>query len=154
MWTDGSANGHTNFAKDSGLGGGHCCIKAGGSGWRGGLCDSLLHGVCQSEAAQVLAHPGKLIVEGGRGMLGVRWEKNNEGWIPSMLVVRCCFVRYLDRGGSHNRECLTETLLPRAVGVIFKKLEQFSEYNISLTSYLDIFNKTASSSLLGRTCKY
>ena len=154
MWTDGSTNGHTNFAKDSGLEGGHCCIKAGVSGWRGGLCDSLLHGVCQSDAPQVLAHPRKLSVEGGRGMLAVRWEKNKEGWIPSMLAVRCCLVRYLEKSGSQNKECSTETLLPTAVGVIFKKLEEFSEYNISVTSYLDVFNITVSSSLLGRTCKY
>ena len=104
---------------------------------------------------KVLAHPGKLSVEGGRGMLAIRWEKSSAGWIPSKWVVRCCFVRSMD--GSHSdpekRECLTETLLPRAVGVIFKKLEQFSEYNISVSSYLDVFNKTRSSSVLGRTCK-
>ena len=30
MWTDGSANSHTNFAADSGLEAEHCCIKVGG----------------------------------------------------------------------------------------------------------------------------
>ena len=31
MWTDGSANSHTNFAADSGLEAEHCCIKVGGA---------------------------------------------------------------------------------------------------------------------------
>ena len=153
MWTDGSRNGHTNFAKDSRLEGGHCCIKAGYAGWRGGLCDSLLHGVCQADATDVLAHPVNLSVEGGRGVLAIRWEKSSEGWIPSTWVVKCCFVRFLDKSDSKNKECLIERLLPRAVGVIFKKLEHFSEYNISVISYLDVFNQTKTSSLLGRTCK-
>ena len=30
MWTDGSANSHTNFAADSGLEAEHCYIKVGG----------------------------------------------------------------------------------------------------------------------------
>ena len=153
MWTDGSANEHTHFAKDSALEGGHCCIKAGFSGWRGGLCETLLHGVCESDTSDVLARPVKLTAEGGRGMLAIRWEKSSEGWIPSRWLVRCCMVRFLNKSDSENSECVTETLLPKAVGVIFKKLEQFAEYNVSVSSHLDAFNKTETSFKIGRTRK-
>ena len=53
MWTDGSANSHTNFAADSGLEAEHCCIKVGGGitsahslncSW---LCLGLKHGPYQ-----------------------------------------------------------------------------------------------------------
>ena len=154
MWTDGSGNEHTNFATDSGLEGGHCCIKAGFSGWRGGLCSTLLHGVCESDVVDVLAHPDKLTVEGGRGMLAIRWEKSGVGWIPSMWVVSCCFVRFLDGSDSKENKCVTETLQSKAVGVIFKKLEPFAEYNVSVSSHLEFFNRSDSSYKIGRTCKY
>ena len=154
MWTDGSANEHTNFATDSRLEGGHCCIKAGFYGWRGGLCNALLHGVCESDVADVLAHPDMLTVEGGRGMLAIRWGKSDKGWIPSKWVVRCCFLRFLDGSDSKKIGCVTETLQSKAVGVIFKKLEPFAEYNVSVSSHLEFFNKTDASTKIGRTCKW
>ena len=42
----------------------------------------------------------------------------------------------------------------KAVGVIFKKLATFSEYKITVTSYLDHFNQTQSSHQFGRTRKF
>ena len=41
MWTDGSANSHTNFAADSGLEAEHCCIKVGGAQLSGFASDIL-----------------------------------------------------------------------------------------------------------------
>ena len=64
MWTDGSENSDTHFAPDSGLEGDHCCVKAGRSGWRGGLCSALLHGVCEfGVTGPLLANPGTLTAE-------------------------------------------------------------------------------------------
>ena len=45
MWTDGSANEETHFAKVSGLEGERCCVKAGRRGWKGEPCSVLLYGV-------------------------------------------------------------------------------------------------------------
>ena len=45
MWTDGSANKETHFARVSGLGGERCCVKAGRRGWKGEPCSVLLYGV-------------------------------------------------------------------------------------------------------------
>ena len=86
-------------------------------------------------------------------MLAIRWEKSSKGWIPSRWLVRCCLVRLLNGSDSENSECVTETLLPKAVGVIFKKLEQFAEYNVSVSSHLDAFNKTETYFKMGRTRK-
>ena len=47
--------------------------------------------------------------------------------------------------------CVSEVLQSKAVGVIFKKLSGFSEYNVTVTSYLDHFNQSDSSFKLGRT---
>ena len=112
MWTDGSENDHTNFATDSGiflninqiithlynmlsgLEGGHCCIKTGAGGWRGGLCDTLLHGVCESRVTRVLAHPASLTVSSGHRLLAVRWDKSSDGWVPSRWLVRSVLSLY------------------------------------------------------------
>ena len=51
MWTDGSENLQTNFAENSELEGGQCCVKTGARGWRGAACQSLLYGVCQYEGS-------------------------------------------------------------------------------------------------------
>ena len=53
MWSDVSAQSNTNFASDSGLDGGHCCVKVeSGSGsnhskWKGEKCATILHGICE-----------------------------------------------------------------------------------------------------------
>ena len=51
-------------------------------------------------------------------------------------------------------DCISEMLLSKAVGVIFKKLATFAEYKITVTSYLDHFNQTQSSHQFGRTRKF
>ena len=48
MWTDGSANKETHFARVSGLEGDRCCVKAGRRGWKGEPCSVLLYGVSQT----------------------------------------------------------------------------------------------------------
>ena len=45
MWTDGTANEETHFARVSGLEGERCCVKAGRRGWKGEPCSVLLYGV-------------------------------------------------------------------------------------------------------------
>ena len=153
MWTDGSLTDHTHFAPDSGLEGGHCCVKTGRGGWRGGTCDTLLHGACESHVSRVLAHPSHLTVTPGRGLLAVRWDKvTGQGWLPSRWLVRCCHVRTIGHV-SHNSNdtCVSEVLQSKAVGVIFKKLSRFSEYNVTVTSYLDHFNQSDTTFKLGRT---
>lgn len=56
MWSDGSAELSTNFAFNSGLDGGHCCIKVdivhqprlnSSSVWKGENCATYLHGICE-----------------------------------------------------------------------------------------------------------
>jgi hypothetical protein len=52
MWSDGSAQLLTNFDFDSGLDGGHCCVKVANIGhnesvWRGEDCRRVLHGICK-----------------------------------------------------------------------------------------------------------
>ena len=153
MWTDGSLTDHTHFATDSGLEGGHCCVKTGARGWRGGTCDALLHGVCESHVSRVLAHPESrdLSVTPGRGLLAVRWAKvTGRGWLPSRWLVSACLVRGIAHV-AHEDTCVSEVLQSKAVGVIFKKLSGFSEYNVTVTSYLDHFNQSDSSFKLGRT---
>ena len=49
---------------------------------------------------------------------------------------------------------MEEVLQSEAVGVIFKKLEHFSEYNVTVTSHLDHFNQSDTSYQLGRTREY
>jgi len=169
MWTDGSTNSHTNFAADSGLEVDHCCIKAGRAGWRGGSCSSLLHGVCEfGVTGELLADPGTLVAEGGRGLLAVRWGRADWGWVPSSWIVTCCFLRPLSAPSSafsfssttepsntldvsKSAACITETLESKAVGVIFKKLQHFSEFNVTVTSFLEFFNRTQSTHTIART---
>ena len=38
--------------------------------------------------------------------------------------------------------------------MIFKKLQPFTEYNITVTAHLDIFNATVVTSALGRTREF
>ena len=126
-------------------------------GWRGGLCDTLLHGVCESHVSNVLAHPAQLTVSSGRGLLAVRWDKSQRGWMPSRWLVRCCLIQKLYHPETtelpSEPECVSEVLLSKAVGVIFKKLNSFSEYNVTVTSFLDHFNQSDSTFKLGRTRK-
>ena len=163
MWSDGSENHHTNFAGDSGLAGGRCCIYRTDAGWRGGLCDDLKLGVCETHLeTSVISHPASLSVSSGQGLLAVRWQTEEKGWNPSRWLVSCCFANSIDgRDRSREREvgeeeedCISEMLLSKAVGVIFKKLATFAEYKITVTSYLDHFNQTQSSHQFGRTRKF
>ena len=110
LWTDGTPNEHTNFAADSGLAGGRCCVKAGrGRGWRGALCSQLLRGVCEARVERPLVGAERLAVQGGRVSLAVRWGRGTgRGWAPSGWRVRCCHIRSLtfllnpDRWGLRN----------------------------------------------------
>ena len=65
-------------------------------------------------------------------------------------------MRHLDqpRAPRVAGECVEEVLQSEAVGVIFKKLEHFSEYNVTVTSHLDHFNQSDTSFQLGRTREY
>ena len=60
MWSDGGGQTSTNFAANSGLDGGHCCVKVdlenipeenssnnSISIWRGENCQSVLKGICE-----------------------------------------------------------------------------------------------------------
>ena len=161
LWSDGTENQHTNFAGHPGLAGGRCCIYRTDSGWRGGLCQDLKHGVCESHVEAVISHPRSLSVTSGRGLLAVRWDRRQEGWTPSRWLVTCCFANSIDhqqrkrqKAEQEEEDCISEMLLSKAVGVIFKKLASFSEYKITVTSYLDHFNQTQSSHQFGRTRKF
>ena len=125
IWTDGSNNEHANFAKDSKLEGDRCCIKSGLTGWRGGDCKEVLHGVCEAEATEeeLLAAPEKVFVEGGKDMLAVRWKRSQQGWSPTRWEVTCCHIRSLNeitdndqRRHSHQKvDCVTETLVSKSI---------------------------------------
>ena len=159
MWSDGSDNHHTNFAGDSGLAGGRCCIYRTDLGWRGGLCQDLKLGVCETKVESVISHPASLAVTSGQGLLAVRWDSSSQqGWTPSRWLVSCCFTNTIGGHrrpqGEQDQDCISEMLLSKAVGVIFKKLAAFSEYKITVTSYLDHFNQTQSSHQFGRTRKF
>ena len=156
LWSDGSHNLHTNFAGHPGLAAGRCCIYRTDTGWRGGLCGDLKLGVCETHVEAVISHPEVLSVTSGRGLLAVRWERSQEGWTPSRWLVSCCFATNIltQEVDPEEEECISEMLLSKAVGVIFKKLATFSEYKITLTSYLDNFNQTQSSHQFGRTRKF
>ena len=161
MWSDGSDNHHTNFAGDSGLAGGRCCIYRTDSGWRGGLCHDLKLGVCETIVeTSVISHPASLSVTSGHGLLAVRWDTSQEGWTPSRWLVSCCFTNTIgdqqdeQQDDEQDEDCISEMLLSKAVGVIFKKLATFAEYKITVTSYLDHFNQTQSSHQFGRTRKF
>ena len=165
MWSDGSLNHHTNFAGDSGLAGARCCLYRTEAGWRGGLCQDLKLGVCETHLeTSVISHPASLSVTSGHGLLAVRWETGQEGWNPSRWLVSCCFTNNIDgrdtsghqekKEGEEEEDCISEMLLSKAVGVIFKKLATFAEYKITVTSYLDHFNQTQSSHQFGRTRKF
>ena len=41
---------------------------------------------------------------------------------------------------------------PFALQVIFKKLQHFSEFNVTVTSFLEFFNRTQSTHTIARTC--
>ena len=86
----------------------------------------------------------------------IRWDKSSAGWLPSRWRVRCCHVRHLDLSLAARvaGECVEDVLQSEAVGVIFKKLEHFSEYNVTVTSDLDHFIQSDASFQLGRTREY
>ena len=68
-------------------------------------------------------------------------------------LVSACAVRAIGHVAEDDDKdtCVSEVLQSKAVGVIFKKLSGFSEYNVTVTSYLDHFNQSDSSFKLGRT---
>ena len=68
-------------------------------------------------------------------------------------LVSACAVRAIGHVAEEDDKdtCVSEVLQSKAVGVIFKKLSGFSEYNVTVTSYLDHFNQSDSSFKLGRT---
>ena len=68
-------------------------------------------------------------------------------------LVSACAVRAIGHVAEEDDQdtCVSEVLQSKAVGVIFKKLSGFSEYNVTVTSYLDHFNQSDSSFKLGRT---
>ena len=68
-------------------------------------------------------------------------------------LVSACEVRAIGHVAEEDDKdtCVSEVLQSKAVGVIFKKLSGFSEYNVTVTSYLDHFNQSDSSFKLGRT---
>ena len=97
MWTDGSDNLETNFADNSELEGGQCCVKTGARGWRGAACQSLLYGVCQYQVApsSLLASPSYTLTPLHRG-LRLSWAcKHCQGWLPSSLSITLCLARRL-----------------------------------------------------------
>ena len=106
----------------------------------------------------MISHPASLSVTSGQGLLAVRWDTSQQGWTPSRWLVSCCFSANIGDHRQHQEEdledCISEMLLSKAVGVIFKKLAAFSEYKITVTSYLDHFNQTQSSHQFGRTRKF
>ena len=69
-------------------------------------------------------------------------------WLVSACAVRA--IGHVAEDDDHDT-CVSEVLQSKAVGVIFKKLSGFSEYNVTVTSYLDHFNQSDSSFKLGRT---
>ena len=98
MWTDGSENLQTNFADNSELEGGQCCVKTGARGWRGAACQSLLYGVCQHEVSlsSLLASPSYSVTPLHRG-LRLSWSCGQcQGWQPSHFSITICLARRLE----------------------------------------------------------
>ena len=155
MWTDGSENRETNFAENSELAGGQCCVKTGGRGWRGAACESLLYGVCQYEVslASLLARPKYHITPLHTG-LRLAWTcKHCQGWQPSSLSIILCLHKRLGDSlantGEDCREINTEAEQFRDI----LGLEPYAEYKLEVTEFLEFFNMTSSLTLFGRSCK-
>ena len=156
MWTDGSENRETNFADNSELAGGQCCVKAGARGWRGAPCESVLYGVCQYQVhlASLLAFPHFTTTPRHRG-LTLAWNCSLcQGWQPSSLSITLCLQRRLeDRGASTGEDCREVTTEEEQSKDILG-LQPFAEYKLEVTAFLEFFNLTTTTTLLGRTCKF
>ena len=155
MWTDGSENKQTNFAENSELAGGQCCVKTGARGWRGAACLSLLYGVCQHQVRlpALLASPQFSLSPRHRG-LSLAWNCSLcQGWQPSSLSLTLCLQRRLeDREASSQEDCrelTTEDEQFREIG----GLQPFAEYKLEVTAFLEFFNLTTTTTLFGRTCE-
>ena len=155
MWTDGSENLQTNFAENSELSGGQCCVKAGARGWRGAPCDSLLYGVCQYQVspASLLASPAFSLTPRHRG-LSLAWTCSDcQGWQPSSLAITVCLQRRLeDREAATEEDCREVTAEDEQSRDILG-LQPFAEYKLEVTAFLEFFNMTSTTTLFGRTCK-
>ena len=154
MWTDGSQNTETNFAENSGLEGEQCCVKTGERGWRGEDCSALLHGVCQYHVEEYISHPGHLSSDPGRNGVTVTWARGDQGWAPSSTTLTCCLARHLDtEDASAGSECVVREVGQGVYQYFIDGLEHFSEYNITVSVWLDFFNASKSATLVGRTCE-
>ena len=155
MWTDGSENRQTNFADNSELAGGQCCVKAGARGWRGASCSSLLYGVCQYQVdlASLLASPTFSLTPRHRG-LRLAWSCSLcQGWQPSSLSITLCLhQRLADRTASIEEDCREVTSEDEQSRDILG-LQPFAEYKLEVTAFLEFFNLTTRTTLFGRTCK-
>ena len=155
MWTDGSENLQTNFAENSELEGGQCCVKTGARGWRGAACQSLLYGVCQYQVStsSLLATPSYSITPLSAG-LRLTWScAQCRGWQPSLLSVRVCLTRRLDHHQLVTDQDCREVSSHQDQHLDILGLLTFAEYKLEITSDLEFFNLTSSHSLYGRTCK-
>ena len=156
MWTDGTQNTETNFAPNSGLEGENCCVKTGERGWRGEKCESLLHGICQQNVdPEIRSIVNPQVVPGSKKLI-INWNYQGEGWLPSAVLVNCCFMRGLRTTANDkevSRECVQLNADINRSQVIVDDLEDFSEYNVTLYSWLTFFNISKETSFLGRTCE-
>ena len=155
MWTDGSENRLTNFADNSELAGGQCCVKTGARGWRGAPCESLLYGVCQYQVrrASLLASPYFSLTPRDRG-LRLDWNCSLcQGWQPSSLSISLCLQRRLMESTASTEEDCREVTTEDEQFTEIRGLQPFAEYKLEVTAFLEFFNLTTSTTLFGRTCE-
>lgn len=153
MWSDGSAELSTNFAFNSGLDGGHCCIKVdivhqprlnSSSVWKGENCATYLHGICEYQVTDYLDQPMNLV---GTALspesINLTWSGAMKFWQPQEFMVVYCHVRHLSVASLPIRGnfCRYDTVKDQSL--IIEGLEPFSEYNISIIGKLPPFEKTA-----------
>ena len=156
MWTDGSENLQTNFADNSELEGGQCCVKTGARGWRGAACQSLLYGVCQHEVSlsSLLASPSYSVKPLHTG-LRLSWSCGQcQGWQPSHFSITICLARRLEEPHQPaGQEDCQEVSSHHQHFRDIVGLHTFAEYKLEVTAFLEFYNLTSSHSLFGRTCK-
>ena len=161
MWSDGSPQIITNFALDSGLDGGHCCIKVevinrNTSWWKGEDCNTLLKGICEYNIEEYLDTPSDVFGKGiSANALNISWSTDGLYWQPSEYSIEYCHKESLSKatlpivGEKCNLITVNGTRGPHYA--IINDLQPFSEYEFKVIGKLQGFEKLTSTVANART---
>ncbi|XP_059099117.1 uncharacterized protein LOC131893169 isoform X5 [Tigriopus californicus] len=154
MWSDGSAELSTNFAFNSGLDGGHCCIKVdiveqprsnSSSVWKGENCASYLHGICEYKVTDYLDEPVNLVGTAiSPESINLTWSGAMKFWQPQEFMVVYCHVKSLSAASLPIRGNFCRYDSVKNQSFTIKSLQPFSEYNVSIIGRLPPFEKMVS----------